>query len=415
MAGALLARVAGAVPGLKGATGLGGVSHKPLAGPQPFEVACTTCGAAVAGTRSDRGRFEPCPACGAPAFVLPADVYPRPPAPKKPVRRKKRPAGEATPAKPAAQAGPGFRERAKTRLATLGPAVRKRATPVRLAAAGTALVVAGTLWWAARGAGLEAARQALADAPPAAATALEQGRFEDAAARFTAEADALATLGRGGSVPAKLARQRAREATAAAGLASQTPLQIAAEAAAARTPTARTAWANAFDALHRGRWVVLDTLAAAVPPSEPAGPRRRDDGGDGEPVEPPPRVELLYPLAAGEVRARLVGDPAVPAGLSVTDPPRRVVLAARYGGCVRVADPLGGEPVWEVRLEPGSAFLWATPETLAAVGFDTSESSGGDLRAVIAAQAAALGLAEPDPPADAAARPVVEPGPGADA
>ena len=247
----------------------------------------------------------------------------------------------ATAEKPAAPAGPSLRERAKTRLATLGPAVRKRATPVRLAAAGTALVVAGTLWWAARGAGLEAARQTLADAPPAAATALERGRFEDAAARFTAEADALATLGRGDSVPAKLARQRAREATAAAGLASQTPLQIAAEAAAARTPTARTAWANAFDALHRGRWVVLDTLAAAVPPPEPAGPRRRDDGGDGEPVEPPPRVELLYPLAAGEVRARLVGDPAVPAGLSVTDPPRRVVLAARYGGCVRVADPAG--------------------------------------------------------------------------
>ena len=412
MSNTLLARVAGAVPGLKGATGLGGVSHRPLAGPQPFEVPCPTCGAAVVGTRTDRGRFEPCGACAMPAFVLPVDVYPRPPAPKKPVWKKTRSAPASAPAttkEPAAPSGPGLRERVGTRLAAVGPAVRKRATPVRLAAAGTVLIVAGTLWWAARGAGVEAARQTLVDAPPAASEALGEGRFEDAAARFAAEAEALATLGRGDSVPAKLARQKAREATAAAGLASQTPLQIAAEAAAARTPTARTAWANAFDALHRGRWVVLDTLAAAVPPSEPAAPRRR--GGDGNAAEPagppPPRVELLYPLAAGDARARLVGDPAVPAGLAVTDPPRRVVLAAKYGACVRVADPVGGGSVWEVRLEPGSAFLWATPGTLAAVGFDTSESTGRELRAVLAAQAAALGLTESAPPP---AADIAEPG-----
>ena len=344
MAATLLERVAGAVPGLAGATGLGGASHKPLAGPQPFEVACAVCGAAVAGTRSDRGRFEPCPACGTKAFVLPADVYPRPPAPRKSPKKNKKSPGTRPAAGPepaAAPAGPGVRERVRTRLAAVGPAVRRRATPVRLAAAGTLLVVAGTVWWAARGAGLEAARQTLVDAPPAAAEALADGRFEDAAAAYAAEAEALAVVGRGGSVRAKRARQTAREATAAAGLASQTPLQIAAEAAAARTPTARTAWANAFDALHRGRWVILDTLAAAVPPSEPARPAGDGDDDAVSASPPVPRVELLYPLSVGRTRARLVGDPGLPSDLEISAPPRRVLLAARYDACVRSRRPAG--------------------------------------------------------------------------
>ena len=412
MAATLLDRVAGAVPGLASVTGLGGASHRPVVGPQPFEVPCESCGSPVTGTRSAEGRFEPCAACGTAAFVLPADVYPRPPAPaasRKPRKKKTRKTGAAAefdaapgpaaPARPAAAGAGG--DRGWRRSARRS---RRRATPVRLAALGTATVLAATVWWAARGAAAEAARQTLADAPAAVEAALAERRFEAAAAAAAAEADALATLGRGDSPRARRARQLAREATAAAGLASQTPLQIAAEAAAARTPTARAAWADAFDALHRGRWVVVDDLAAAVPPPEPAGGAFDQHGEEHQqqkhhpPAKTPPgpRIELLYPLSAGGVRARLVGDPAVPAGLSVTDPPRRVVFAARYGACVRVADPLGGEPVWELRLEPGTAFLWATPDTLAAAGLDVSEETpaGRDRRAVLTAQAAALGLSE---------------------
>ena len=396
MPAALLKRVAGAAGR---SVGLGGASFAAPAGPQPFELACVTCGNPIAGTRSADARFEPCGACGTRNFVLPADVYPRPPAPKAPPKKPREPPRPAAPPATDAAPKPNSGRRFRTASVALAKAVRKRATPVRLAALGTLLVVAGTAWWAVRDGRVRAARQALIDAPPAAAAALDEGRFEDAAAAYAAEAAALGTLGRAESRPAELARQRAREATAAAGLASQTPLQIAREAAAATTPTARTAWHRAFAALHAGRWVVLDALAAAVPPAD-GGSRKEGNEKDGD-GPPGPRTELLYPFGGGpggggRVRARLVGDPAVPAGLSPADPPRRVVLAARYGACARVADPAGGPPVWELRLEPGSAFLWATPATLAAVGFDPTDPA---LAAVLAEQAAALGLAEPENPA----------------
>ena len=389
MAATLLERVAGAVPGLGG-----GVSHKPKSGPQPFELTCQVCGSPIVGTRTDRGRFEPCGSCGTPAFVLPADVYPRPAAPKKSKNKRTRPAaGVPSPETPPKAPSPPLKERAAVARKAAGEAVRKRATPVRLALLGTLAVVAGTAWWGLRRADERAARQTLVDAPPAAAAALDEGRFEDAAGRYAALAAALRTLGRGDTAPAKLAAQRARETAAAAGLASLSPLEIGRQAAAARTPQARTAWANAFDALYRGRWVVLDTLAAAVPPADAPGLTAGGEETDAEPAGAAgPRVELLYPLSTDGVRVRLVGDPAAPAGLGVSDPPRRVVLAGRYGDCVRVADPAGGAPVWELRLEPGSAFLWATPETLGAVGFDLTGPAGGALRATLAAQAEALGL-----------------------
>ena len=400
MAAGLLRRLGGAVPGLGG----GGLSHKPRVGPQRFEIACRICGGPVAGTRGERERFEPCGACGTPAFVLPADVYPRPPADPEPKSEPKkartaRPA-PATASPPATGAAPRdrrpLRDRAADGAGAARAALKKRATPVRLAALATAVVVALTVWWGVRRAGVGAARQALVDAPPAAAAALAEGAFADAADRYAELAAALDTLGRGESDRAERARQRVREATAAANLASQTPFEIARQAAAATSPRARTAWGELFDSLHRGRWVILDAPAAAVPPVDVRGVT----GDDAEP--PPPRTELLYPLSVDGVTVRLVGDPAVPAGLTPADPPRRAILAAKYGACVRVADPAGGPGIWELRLEPGSAFLWATPETLAAVGFDLDGPDGAATRAVLAEQAAELGLAASEEPGNAA-------------
>ena len=278
MAAGLAERVADAVPAVRRLPGLGavfGTSHRPPP-PQPFSLTCP-CGGKVVGTRGDRERTERCPACGEEHFVLPADVYPRPPEEVKPARSKKRaaadradeppdhPAVAKAAAVPAAERVPLKARLAAARAAALSGA-KRQATPLRLIALGMLLVVAGTGWWAVRRSRAAAAKVALAEVPAELDAALAEARFPDAADAADELAAAFATLGRGDTPDAARARQTAREATAAAGLASRTPPEIAAQAAAVRTPAERTEWSRQFDALFRGRWVVLDTLAARVPP-----------------------------------------------------------------------------------------------------------------------------------------------------
>ena len=421
-------RVAGALPFARRLPGFGALTggFQAPPPPQPFSLACP-CGGTVSGTRGESEREEPCPDCGEMHFVLPADVYPAPQtAPAKAPRKPKR-AGRtaATPAKPAEKSSePPANDAKPAPAAPTVPSVpvgtrwraaaRKQVTPLRAIAAGLALVVGGTVWWSVVQSRRSAAQLALAELPPVAAEALAEGRFAEAAERFETLAGAYATLDRDDDPPARAARQRAREATAAAGLASQTPAEIARQAALARTPVDRTEWSALYDGLCRGRWVILDVYAARVSPPDPRGPLSRagaagknrgaesdEPDGDGPPE---PRVELLYPMLVPGARARVIGDPDLPGDLAVGDDPRRVLLAARYGDCVRVPEP-GGKATWELRLEPGSAFLWTGADTLAAVGFDLTGPEGEELRALLARQADAVGLA-PN-------RPLPEDGPNA--
>ncbi len=163
--------------------------------------------------------------------------------------------------------------------------------------------------------------------------------------------------------------------------------------------------------------MILDTYAARVATPEsrvaqppvalpPADQPSADEANEPAGEPPPDRVELLYPMVTAGVRFRLIGDPAVPNDLSAGDDPRRVLLAGRYGACSRVPDARGGA-LWEVRLEPGSAFLWTGADTLAAVGFDLSGPDGAAVRAVLARQANTVGLAGPR--ADSSPRPATAP------
>ncbi|MFH5805755.1 hypothetical protein [Alienimonas sp. DA493] len=408
-------RVADAVPFARRLPGFGvltGPAGAPPPPPAPFSLPCR-CGAVVTGMRSEREREEPCLNCGEPHFVLPADVYPAAPERSPAAAKTKRQAARErtqTPATPAA-APAAPRVPWRTRLAT---AARRQVTPLRLIAVGLTAVVALTTWWGVVQSRRAAARVTIAEAPAAAEEALAAGQFALAAERFDALAAAYETLGRAAEPRARAARQQARETTAVTGLAALSPAELARQAAAARTPADRTAWRQTYDALYRGRWVILDAFAARVAaPAAPPAAEGEDDTDEpaGRPAPPAERIELLYPLAAGKTRFRLIGDPAVPGDLSVGDAPRRAVLAGRYGDFVLLPAAGEGRDVWELRLEPGSAFLWTGPETLAAVGFDLSDPDGAAVRALLARQAADLGL-EPrtddspadDPPAAEAAR-----------
>ena len=427
-------RVADALPFARRLPGFGALTggFQAPPPPQPFSLACP-CGGTVSGTRGDSEREEPCPDCGEPHFVLPADVYPAPrtAAPAKAPANAKRaeraaaapadaakkpsepPANDAKPA-PAAPTVPSVPLGARLRAAA-----RKRVTPLRAIAAGLALVVGGTVWWSVIQSRRADAELALAELPPVAAEALAEGRFAEAAERFETLAAAYATLDRADDPPARAARQQAREATAAAGLASQTPAEIARQAALARTPADRTEWSALYDGLCRGRWVILDVYAARVSPPDLRGPLSRagagknrgaesDEEEPGDDDSPEPRIELLYPMLVPGARARVIGDPGLPDDLAVGDDPRRVLLAARYGDCVRVPEP-GGKATWELRLEPGSAFLWTGADTLGAIGFDLTGPEGEELRALLARQADAVGLAPNGPAPDDAAEPPGEP------
>ncbi|MEM9701703.1 MAG: hypothetical protein AAF907_04600, partial [Planctomycetota bacterium] len=350
----------------------------------------------VTGTRSEKEREEPCINCGERHFILPADVYPAPPqtapaksrpgesSPKKEKKTAKTPAAEIPPPEP--------RVPLKTRVAAT---LRRQATPLRLIGLGLAVVVTVTAWLAIVQARRAAARVTIAEAPAVAEEALADGRFGEAAERFGDVAEAFATLGRETEPRALAAAQFAREATAAANLAPRTPAEIAREAAGVR-PEERERWQRLYDSLYRGQWVILDTHAARV---ATAGRLERGVAGEGEEdqnaaAEPPPpsdRIELLYPLTTPGARFRLIGDRDVPADLKTGDTPRRVVLAGRYGDCVP-RENADGSVVWELCLEPGSAFLWAGAGTLTTLGFDLTGPDGAASRALLERQAESLGL-----------------------
>ncbi|NNJ27987.1 hypothetical protein [Alienimonas chondri] len=378
LTGAWVDRVAGAVPFARSLPGFGVLAGRAGASPPPpapFSLECR-CGSAVTGMRSERERHESCLNCGERHFVLPADVYPAAPAARPAGAKPKstESASEAKAAQPvAAPAAPAVPAAPRIPLRTrLKGFVRREATPLRLIALGVAAAVLGTTWWGVVQARRADARVTIAETPAVAEEALAAGQFGVALRGDPHRGDA--------------------------DLASRTPAEIAREAAV-RSPADREDWLTAYDRLYRGRWVILDTHAARVAMEEaPAAasdnasdPERSDDV---RPMAPSDRIELLYPLVAAGTRFRLIGDPNVPGDLASGDDPQRVVLAGRYGDCVLVPSARGGE-VWELRLEPGSAFLWTGADTLSAIGFDLSDPDGAALRAVLDRQATELGLERP--------------------
>ena len=365
--------------------------------PQEYVIVCR-CGREIAGTRGDDERTETCEACGTEWFVLPRDVYPRPvraPQRKTPRPRPGVPSAPKPPAEP--RVPPGTRavrgaaavgNAAKTRTATAAGGLRRwvrgQATPLRLVLAALVLTVLLTAGWLVQQERLAAARRTF-DAAGAAADALLAAKgYAGAADLYGRAADAADRSGATGR-RAAVVRRRARELGAAGNLAIEPPFRIAGEAAAAGdTPSARAAWRERFAALYADRWVVLDTTAVRRTARRPAT-AGDDDAGNTSAGEP--AVALLFPLSAGTADVRFDGDLPPLADLPAGGEPRRVVLAARYRDCRAAVDPVTERTVWTIRLNPADAFLWADPDTLAAVGLVDGTGPDAALAAVLARQA----------------------------
>ncbi|MEM7810853.1 MAG: hypothetical protein AAF532_05185 [Planctomycetota bacterium] len=359
--------------------------------PVPIEKVCL-CGRTLRANRLARGSSVECDDCGRTWFLLPIDPYP--PWPKKKKRRRRAQgrkvsrvvsaAGErAGKIAVKAAAGTGRRLNEASRRSASWVARRSRSSRFRLAAVAAATVVlaAGTGSWVAGRSSARAAAVRLAAATTEARAAASRGDFlrvtellADAAGSRAADDPATS---------AAAARQRVREANAALSLVVRPLHQIASEAAATFDPRFPDTWSDRFDALYRGRWVVLDVSARRAEVATGGG------GGATTTV-----TEIDFPLALPGAKVSVeIGDTDF--GLpGPWDAPRRVVFATTLKSC-RPADSDG--EVWVIGLEPDDVLLWADPVSLAALAFGGDVAAATDgFGSLLAEQRTLLGLNDED-------------------
>lgn len=390
-------------------------SRQVPAEPVPFQRACL-CGELLSGDREDLAQEIFCPSCGRNWFVLPRDVYPWPKVrkPKRSTRVKasltgwsRRPRGtrenaspEATPAgtatatreksssgeqqssedsQPEAQLAsgattleiaPSWRQRVRSKF-------KRAARPIRLVGGGIAMLIFLTgvwLWYQDR---LSDAAETLGKAVPAAEAAIDAGDLPTAAQAMGRAARAVDILGENDK-EARRIRQRHRELDAILGLASVTPFVLAAQAALANDSPSR--WSSGFAASYAGEWVILDvplgqsqsatprlsSLESQSQGDEAARSNEETSGDEAKGAAGEKVIPLLLPLKAGDVPIRFELESSVFEESELRD---RAIIALQYKSWTMGEDP-GGRPVWVVRFEPGTAFLWASIDLYEAAGFN---------------------------------------------
>lgn len=364
--------------------------------PAPFEVQCV-CGGRVSGERTAVHQTPLCPRCRKSLFVLPACVYPVPKAPRTaqpPAPRKKKPAAtQSAPAEQKRDSTRGPREPTAPALefsserplatkprpparevvrATLTASVgalktlrKKQATPVRLVLASALGVAMLTGWWVVHRRAVNEAERIVPVAARLGEQALEEHDLGEAARQFQKVRAALDLLGRD-DPQARILRQSAQEIGASAHLAAAGLFDILHEAASTGPGGS---WSETFRSSYRGGWVVID---APVARSADASFRHKFD------------VDL--PISDGEARAVVVAElPLFERLLPVGSEPRRLIFAAQLDACR--PDP-GEEGAWQIVMQPGTAFLWSTPENLARLGVVLDD----DTNRVLSDQAERLGV-----------------------
>lgn len=383
---------------------------------QPFERQCV-CGEILCGERMQSAQQIVCPQCERSWFVLPRDPYPR-----LKTRRAKstlwkrwgsRSSSETAGAHATnAPGGPGvsqktatiasdrtrevprrspsvpLRQRMATRIAASKAAARERlrkaARPMRLVAAGILAALLVTGFWLWQRARIDAASATIVSLEPQAEQAVADRDFASAEKLFTELVAAVDTLGATDQT-AQRVRQRHRESIAINNLAAQSPYDLAAEAD--KFVANSDEWTDRFRAVSAGRWVVLDVNVSPSEPSSDVSDRAKSE----EPREDEaPREELVVldlPLVVGKFPVRFEMNASLFKGLKL---PARVIVAAQYTSW-RLQQDGKTPPVWVVRFTPESAFLWASSDTYAALGFDL-DAVAAPPRAVLEQQAKLLGL-----------------------
>ena len=368
--------------------------------PVPFERNCR-CGNRLEGERDHTPQSIRCDTCGETWFVLPRDPYPtrktksgksgkaaspwtritewtgaqlqqrtapepKPPT-KAPTQTTKSP---QTPTPPA----PPTTERLTARLQSVGTtaidqtkqAVRRHVRPARLLAAMVVILIMGTGFWLWHQARLDAARETLVTALPAAEEAISDHDPALAAEHFARATAALNLLGATDATAQRI-RQRHKEVVAINGLASLTPWELAAEARqVAQNPTE---WNQRFQALYAGQWVILDVpLGPLRPPTEPV---REDDDESTEnatPPTPPRIIPLELPLAAGSIPVHFEWETPQHADMAGLE---RAIVALQYDSWKLVNSSSG--PVWVVRFRPQTGLVWASPDLFREAGFEVND------------------------------------------
>ena len=388
---------------------------------QPFERQCV-CGEILRGERTQIAQQIACPRCDRTWFVLPRDPYPRAKTRRTKTSLWQRWAGPSSTGKETASASspqkasgvpkqttsissdptrelpkrvptPPMRQRVAARIAATKAATRERlrktARPMRLIAAGmlVALFVTGLwLWHRAR---VDAASATLVSLEPQAEQALADRDFSTAEKHFAQLAAAVDTLGATDQT-AQRVRQRYREIVVLNNLAAQSPYDLAAEVE--KLASNPNEWSTRFQAVSAGRWVVLDVnVSPAETVRDVAG---EDDESEEKSESDKPREDLVVldlPLVVGRTPVRFEMNASLFKRLKL---PARAIFAVQYESWRLERD--GKNPsVWVVRFNSDSAFLWASGDTYAALGFDL-EAPAAPPGPVLEHQAKMLGL-DPEP------------------
>jgi hypothetical protein len=368
--------------------------------PTPYELTCV-CGHFITGTRSAASQRPVCPECATTLFVLPASVYPLPPAPRrKPLVRPLKKPAEADSAETAASevAAPQVMKTAATsappepRIAAGPRAVRapRRSlrqfvgesalalkldrlhrrvfSPVKLVLAGVLTVVALTGWWIVRLHDREEAETIVVSAARLADQALDDRDLKEAAHQFRRVCAALDLLGRSDPQAREL-RQSASEIVAAVDLCRASLFEMLHDANDAELGKTHLTWDEIFKLNYCGEWVVID---AKVTRSQEPGPGRR--------------YVIEFPLADGRTRGEVVGDLEVfDHALSAGGHAQRLIFAAQLDDCRRDPQPGGA---WQIVLRPNTGFLWSGAGNLELLGVPVDNET----RQVLTDQSRHLGL-----------------------
>jgi hypothetical protein len=388
---------------------------------QPFERHCV-CGELLVGERTDRSQKISCPTCERTWFILPRDPYPRPKSRANKPTLWKRLAGGRSPAAsseateprgsaatamqdtatlpssktretPASPTRSPLRTRIENRLKQTAEAAKTRAKraarPIRLVAVGMTFAVLVTGLWLWHRARVDAASATVVSVTPQAEQALADRNFPKAERLFADVTAAVNTLGANDQT-ARRVRQRHRELVAINNLAAQTPYDLAAEAEAQSANP--NEWSERFRATYAGRWVIFDIPVGSPEVAWSASSPGGDNEATGEETPRRKVVLLDLPLAIGKHAVRFEADAKL---FERLQPPTRAIFAAQYSSWQLRQHHKDEPPQWVVRFEPKTAFLWASDDIYAALGFDLDDPAAPP-RAALERQSKLLGLAQDD-------------------
>ena len=336
--------------------------------PVEYHLNCV-CGRPFDGFRTKVSQRLVCQWCSNTLFVLPVSAYPRPkqrPAEALVVRQAAGTKGQkkkSAPLPPQPSAAAVWADRTGRQFTAAGRWLRRQFTPLRIVILCMGLVVVATGFWMVHLRSLDRARQILTDVVPRAKEALQQPDFITAAERLEAVVAALDLLGRD-DAEARGLRQMRIEAVAASRLAPGSVFDLVQEALQAEKSASGLDWADAFRHTYLDSWLVLDSNALQA------------DAAAGL------QVDLALVVKGHPVQ--LAADLKPLQRFLVDGAPRRVIFAAQLADCRPAATGDG----WEVVLQPGTAFLWSSGETLRNLGVPVDESTAQ----VLATQSRLLGL-----------------------